>query len=337
MSSSRALVAAFCLGCAGLAVAPSAWSQPVDDNMRNAARSLAGEGKDAFDAQSYARAVDLFHRAYALVPAPTIALYEAQALVKLGRLVEAEEAYMRAVRTQLDANSSEQFRVAVADAERELSELQPRIPKIVITVTGPAAGKADVQVELDGKPLKAAVIGVGLPIDPGLHVLRAVASGGEPAEVRFRISEKEQQRLEIAPVPGPIEAAAVAPVLRPTPPPAVPKPRRTWQKPLAIAAGGVGVAGLATGIVTGLMAGSRHSTAERECPRRVCTEGSAGAQALDSFHSLRTVSTVGYVIGGVGLAAGAALLFTAPASAPEQVASVEVWVGAGHVRVLGAF
>jgi len=332
-----ALGLALSVGCFGLTHAPHAWSQPIDDNTRNTARSLAGQGKEAFDAQSYAHAVDLFHRAYALVPAPTIALYEAQSLVKLGRLVEAEEAYMRAVRTQLDAQSSEQFRVAVADAERELGELQPRIPKLVIAVTGPAAGRPDLQVELDGKPLQAAVLGVSMPIDPGQHVLRAVASGGEPAEVSFEISEKEQRRLEVSPVPGQVPRP-VTPVGRATSPPSdAPKASRPWQKPLAIAVGSVGVAGLATGIVTGLMAGSRHRAAERECPGRVCLEGTGGAEALDSFRTLRTVSTIGYVVGGVGVAAGATLLLTAPTNAPATASSVKVWVSAGRVGVLGAF
>lgn len=325
------------VGCFGLTRAPCAWSQPIDDNTRNTARSLAGQGKEAFDAQSYARAVDLFHRAYALVPAPTIALYQAQALVKLGRLVEAEEAYIRAMRTELDAHSSEQFRVAVADAERELGELQPRIPKLVIAVTGPAAGRPDLQVELDGKSLQAAVLGVSMPIDPGRHVLRAVASGGEPAEIRFDISENEQRRLEVSPVPQQV-TAPITPVGPATAPPSdAPKASRPWQKPLAIAVGSAGVAGLATGIVTGLMAGSRHRVAERECPGRVCTEGSGGAEALDSFRTLRTVSTIGYVVGGVGLAAGATLLLTAPTSAPANASSVKVWVSAGRVGVLGAF
>jgi hypothetical protein len=309
----------------------------VDDATRNTARSLAGEGKEAFDAKNYGRAVDLFHRAYALVPAPTIALYEAQALVKLGRLVEAEEAYMRAVRTPLDQHSSEQFRVAVQDAERELAELQPRLPKATIVITGPAAVSTDVQVTLDGKQLPAAMVGVGIPVDPGQHVLRAVARGGEPAEVRFQISEKEQRRLEIAPVPG--ETAVPPPVVRATTAPrdGAPKQVRAWQKPLGVAVGSVGVAGLATGIVTGLMAGSRHATVERECPGRVCTEGGAGADALESFRTLRTVSTIGYVVGGVGLAAGATLLLTAPSRPPESARSVEVWLSVGRVGVLGAF
>lgn len=337
MNRLRVLGLALSLSCAALTSAPHAWSQQVDDATRNTARSLAGEGKDAFDAKNYARAFDLFHRAYALVPAPTIALYEAQSLIKLGRLVEAEEAYMRAIRTTLDAHSSEQFRAAVQDAERELAELQPRLPKATIVITGPAAGSTDVQVTLDGKPLPPAMVGVGIPVDPGRHVLRAVASGGEPSEVSFEISEKEQRRLEIAPVPG--EVAAPPPVVRAdtAPPDVAPKPQRPWQKPLGIAVGSVGVAGLATGIVTGLMAGSRHATVERDCPGKVCTEGSAAADALESFRTLRTVSTIGYVVGGVGLAAGAALLLTAPPSSSQSARSVEVWVTAGGVSVQGAF
>jgi hypothetical protein len=326
-----------------LCVAPSVFAQePIDDSTRNAARSLASQGKDAFDAKEYARAADLLRRAYALVPAPTIALYEGQSLTRLGRMVEAEEAFMRAMRTPIDAHSPEQFRKAKRDAEQELSALRPRIPKVTIVVTGPGAGTPNLGVALDGKAVKNAVLGVEMPIDPGDHVL-TTGAGGERKEVTFSIAEAERKSVEIEAL-APTDAAA--PVAPPPPPAAPPppeppppaKPASTWQKPAALVAGGIGVAGLATGIVTGLLAGARHETAEKECPNRVCAEGSAGANALESFRSLRTISTIGYVVGGVGLAGGAALFLLAPSSQPAANASkVQVFVGAGSAGVMGAF
>jgi hypothetical protein len=324
-----------------LCVAPSALAQePIDDSTRNAARSLASQGKDAFDAKDYARAADLLRRAYALVPAPTIALYEGQSLVQLGRMVEAEEAFMRAMRTPIDAHSPEQFRKAKRDAEQELSALRPRIPKVTIVVTGPGASAPNLGVALDGKTVKNAVLGVEMPIDPGDHVL-TTGAGGERKEVTFSIAEAERKSVEIEALAPTDAAAPVAPppppAAPPPPAPAPAKPASTWQKPAAFVVGGIGVAGLAAGIVTGLMAGSRHATAEKECPNSVCTEGSAGADALESFRSLRTVSTIGYVVGGVGLAGGAALFLLAPSQPSASASNVHVFVGAGNAGVRGAF
>ena len=329
---------------AALLCAPSVFAQeqPIDDSTRNAARSLASQGKDAFDSKDYARAADLLRRAYALVPAPTIALYEGQSLTQLRRLVEAEEAFMRAMRTPIDAHSPEQFRKAKHDAEQELSALRPRIPKVTIVVTGPGAGAPNLGVALDGKAVNSAVIGVEMPIDPGDHVL-TTGAGGERQEVTFSIAEAQRKRVEIealaptdtaAPV-APPPASPAAPAPPPEPPP--PKPAASWQKPAAFVVGGIGVAGLATGTVTGLMAGSRHGTAEEECPNRVCTEGSVGAGALESFRSLRTISTIGYVVGGVGLAGGAALLLLAPSQPAASAYKVRVFIGTGGAGLRGAF
>jgi hypothetical protein len=109
--------------------------------------------------------------------------------------------------------------------------------------------------------------------------------------------------------------------------------------PAALVAGGVGVAGLATGVITGLMAGSRYSQAKRECPDHACIEGSAGWDTVQSFRTLRTVSTVGYIVGGVGLAAGTTLFLLAPArtTSARRAGSVDVWLNVSGVGVAGAF
>ena len=208
-------------------------------------------------------------------------------------------------------------------------------------MTGAGAGSPNLAVALDGKAVKNALLGVEMPIDPGDHVL-TTGAGGERREVSFSIAEKERKNVEIEAL-APTDAAA--PVAPPPPPPATPpppeapppKPVATWQKPAAFVVGGIGVAGLATGIVTGLMAASRHATADKECLDHVCIEGSTGSDALESFRTLRTVSTIGYVVGGVGLAGGAALFLLAPSQPATGATSVRIFVGARGAGLQGAF
>jgi hypothetical protein len=324
----------------------SAFGQAVDDSTRNAARSLASQGKEAFDKADYERACDLFHRAYTLVPAPTIALYEARALAKLRLLVEAEEAYMRAARTGLDAESPEPFRKAVHDAEDDLRALRARMPKVTIVTSGAGASDPQLSMTLDGRALTGALVGVELPIDPGQHTLRAVVPGGEPTALAFSVVEKQRQKVELAVAAGG-EQAAVAPKPLAVAVPVAPKKTSPeleqrpspWQSRAGLIVGGVGVVGVATGVITGLMAGSRYSTAKRECPEHACVEGGAGWDAVQSFRTLRTVSTVGYIVGGVGLAAGTTLLLTAPSqpSSAARAGSVNVWLSVGSVGVAGVF
>jgi hypothetical protein len=73
-------------------------------------------------------------------------------------------------------------------------------------------------------------------------------------------------------------------------------------------------------------------------------DGSQGAKDLDAFRSLRTVSTIGYVVGGVGIAAGVTLLLTAPESKPAAEAHAALdtprwtpYVGLGSAGVAGTF
>jgi hypothetical protein len=286
------------------------------------------QAKESFDRADYAKARDLFQRAYTLVPAPTLALYEARALGKLGRLVEAEEAYMRAVRTRTDGNSPDQFRKAVGDAEIELVDLRPRIPKLTLVATGPGSQDPGASITLDGKPFPRALLGVETPIDPGEHELSAAAPGGKRVTSKVSIAEREHKNvvLDLPAGSDPQPELAAAPRLVPQPlalplAPSTTPATSSFLRPAAFAAGGVGVVGLATGMLAGVMASSRHTDAERLCPEQVCLDGSEGADAVRSFRSLRTVSTVGYVVGIVGVAAGVTLYLTAPSQKPGHLSA----------------
>ncbi len=313
--------------------------EPVDDTTRNAARNLAEQGRDAFDQADFERSRDLFRRAYELVQAPTLALYEARSLDKLGRLVEAEEAYLRAVRAPLGPDSPEAFRKAVREAEQELLQLEPRVPKVTIVITGPAAEAPQLEVSVDRERVQSALIGVEMPVDPGQHELEARVPGGARSRVAFSVAESEHKRVELR-----VDSAvsAVRPASRPSAatslhaPPAPSPSASSWHRPTAWAAGGLGLVGVGTGVVAGMMAGSKRSEAEQQCPNRACVEGTSGAEALGSFRTLRTVSTIGYVVGVVGAAASVTLFLTAPSRAPKR-ASVGVWLGASSAGLMGAF
>ncbi len=325
---------------ARLLVSSPAAAQLSPDETRNAARDLAGQGKAAFERSDFENARDLLHRAYALVPVPSIAIFEARSLASLGRLVEAEEAYLRASRAKLDANAPDAFRNAAREADEELETLRPRIPKLKVTLSGEGAQTPELVVKIDGREVPPALRGVEMPFDPGKHQVTAQAPGGERVQVQFELVEKEREQVDVN-VPAPAQKAAnaslppviEAPTLRRDEP--APAPRSSWQRPAAFIAGGVGVAGLATGIVTGLMASSRHSAATSACPDNVCQPGGSGWDDVESFRTLRTVSAVGYVVGGVGLVGGVTLWLTAPSDASSRSAFVRVTGDALFVE--GAF
>ncbi len=328
-------------------LAVMAWAGPgmaQDDAAKNAARELAEQAAKALEQGDAATAQDLYARAYALVPAPTLSVRRARALVKLGRWVEAVEAYVRATRTPLQADSPDAYREAVQQGYDELAKLRPRVPRLTVVIEGSDPKDPSLHVELDGKVLAPALIGVASPVDPGEHQVAVQTQDGRKANARVALAEKEQKLVRLAlPAPGPGAATAPAPAPRIEPvskgePEHEPKSQASassTQRTLAYASLGVGAAGVVVGVVAGLIATSKHSSAKDACPGGNCVEGSQGASDLDAFHRFRTVSTIGYVVGAVGVGAGVTLWLTSPRS--KESARVGTYLGVAGAGVRGSF
>jgi hypothetical protein len=75
--------------------------------------------------------------------------------------------------------------------------------------------------------------------------------------------------------------------------------------------GAAGVAGLAVGVVTGLLVLSKKSVVNDHCDRdMVCDR--EGYDAARAGATLGTLSTIGFVAGGISIAMGTVLVVTAP-------------------------
>src|SRR5688572_16338300 len=81
--------------------------EPGDTVSRAAARELAREGHEHFKQGDWAKAEEVLRRAFALYPAPTIALLRARALVELGDLVGAAESYEGAANASLEPDATQ--------------------------------------------------------------------------------------------------------------------------------------------------------------------------------------------------------------------------------------
>ncbi|MBX3130790.1 MAG: hypothetical protein KF718_28990 [Polyangiaceae bacterium] len=328
ISVSSARAAASWLTAAALTLSAGRGLAQPDDATRNAARELAAQAGEAFQRKEFAVAADLYRRAHALVGAPSLSVREGRALEQLGRLVEASEAYVRTTRFRLTDDSPRAFQEAVQEANSALSALRPRIPKLTLALGGPGAKSPDLVVLLNGKPLPAALIGVPAPIDPGKHEIVVRGADGKELRRSVDLTEGQARTLTLEVASGgavtareqPSDASGSKPAVAPS------KPALVW------IAGGVGVAGLGVGIVGGVLATGRHSDATAACPNLRCAPGSAGQDDVDAFRTLRTVSTVGYVVGVVGLGTAAALWLTAP-----KERGVALAVGPASATLRGAF
>jgi hypothetical protein len=305
LSCFRVLVVA----CATGSVASVHAAEPPSNGAREEARALADQGADAYARGSFERAHELFVRAYALVPAPTIALFEARTLVRLGRFVEARAAYVRSSSSKLSGDAPESHREAVADASSELTALARRIPRYRIVVEHGAADAPSPSV--DGRSLAKGSLGSWHHADPGAHELRFYDDDGELSSVRFALREGETRTLRI-------DAGSS------------PNPART----VGFVSLGVGAAGLALGVTAGLIAVDAHGDAEKRCDGGTCAPGSPGADALERFEDYRTLSTVGYAVGAAGAVGGAVLLL---GSGGDSKPTVAIGVGPRAVRLETTF
>jgi hypothetical protein len=144
-----------------------------------------------------------------------------------------------------------------------------------------------------------------------------------------------------------MEKAPDAPVAGPGEPAPVVAKSGGSNKTLAIVALGVGGVGIVVGAVTGFLAIGKHSDLADACPGGKCT--SDKQSDIDSYKTMGTISTVGFIVGVVGLGAGAVLWFTAPkesASAgapkwatikPAKDVTMTPFVGPTSAGVTGSF
>src|SRR5262249_32045924 len=110
------------------------------------------------------------------------------------------------------------------------------------------------------------------------------------------------------------------------------QPKPDIKRPLGFAAGGLGLAGVAVGAITGIMASSKFSGAKNDpatCRDNFCNP-TTGHDAIQASRNLATVSTIGFVAGGVALAAGVTLvLVSSPGKKKEPAASAGLVPAAG--------
>jgi len=339
------LCAALCLLRVSPAVAAS-------DEEKAGARAAATQGQAAYDNKRWAESLDLFTRAESLVHSPVHLLYKARSLAQLGQLVKAREAYLSITREEATSSSPAVVK-AREDAAKEVALLEPRLANLTVRVDGPGAAEANVL--MDGVKVPIALVGVARPADPGQHTLQATSTGAaaDAQTVVLKEGASATVTLQLKPTPG------ASPGLPPgTAEPAIASP------PLATSAAvdassapqssnglrtssyvafGVGVAGVAVGTLFGLKAKSKYSDGNELCKNQdPCELSEADAARREQLgkdgDSAKTISIIGFVAGGVGLAAGTTLFILSGKKESESAhASVHPWIGLGSAGLSGRF
>lgn len=145
------------------------------------AREQFRAGVSAAREERWDEAAEAFQRSYELLPRPLTLLNLAGAYAQTGRLVESVEAYRMFLmeRTGVTARMR-------SDAEAQLADLEPRIPRARIRVLGISEGDV---VRLDEYELSTASLEQPLPVNPGDHTVTVQRGEQEPVVVPFTLDE----------------------------------------------------------------------------------------------------------------------------------------------------
>lgn len=259
------------------------------------AEALFRAGRDSMRQGDYPRACDQFRESDRLDPQPGTKLNLGGCDEKRGRLATALELFRSVVR-ELPADDK---RVKIA--QERVSALEPRIPQVTFKLAAGAPASTSVRLSTDEQA--KVTLGTAMPLDPGKHEVVVAAPGFTERRFALELAEGEQRDVEVAPGPKESESGAAVDVDSDRAEPGS-------NKTLGYVLGGVGIAGVAVGTITGIMVLGKKSTFEDECKGDPVVCSQEGADARDSGRTLGTVSTIGFVVGAVGLGAGAYFLLS---------------------------
>ncbi len=322
-----ALVAAAVLSL--LVTSPPASAQPKD--AREQARALGERGVALLNEGKYADALEALEKADALYHATTITFYMGECNKYLGHLLEARAAYEKVVGDALPPDASGPIRASHEKAKAELAGIGKRIPWIAIELVPDERASANITV--DGKVVSGDKIG-HVDVNPGAHHVQAarVSGGSASADVTLKEGENRRVRLEFATSPtGPV-----------VPPPSEPdvEPASDSAHPLrtpGVVVLGIGGAGLVVGAITGLVSISKVNAFKGMCSMGSCpAKFASDGKTANTF---ATVSDIGFIVGGVGVAAGVTLILWPGKKTADSAPTTGLALspGPGSVSLSGRF
>jgi hypothetical protein len=285
---------------AGSVTPPKSAGQGGAPDIGNAERAqeLFAEGRDAYVDQDYALALDRFRASHALVPSPNSRLFIARCLRELGQF---SAAYAQYEILERETEASEKYEKTHEAAAAERAALDERVARVAI---GLPADVEDAEVTVNGKKVDRALIDEPMVVTAGKVEVEVTAPGRKPYRWAGLISAGETRDLDVR-----------VPLKNPPPPPPPPPEEGTDLRPFAIGAAGLGAVNLALWGILGVAAANRHADLEEQCGGR-CT--ARFQDEVDAGRRETLLSSVGLVVGVIGIAGGVTLWILSDHDAPDE-------------------
>lgn len=228
-------------------------------------------------------------------------------------------------------------------AEQKSAALEKRLPMIRVVIPQSSLDLPGFELRVDGELIDKFHYKSGLiATKPGKHVVEANAplrhwseqvttDAGGAASVQVRL---ERETCGTATSPVPAASGNIARGGGDSP--------GSGRRTLGLAIGGVGIAGLASGVVFGIITLNKKSNIEELCGGNTgsckAAPGSVDPER-ESASTTAAISTASFIVGGLALIGGGLLYFTAPSGSNTGQIRVAPRVGhtGGTIGLEGSF
>jgi serine/threonine-protein kinase len=320
----RALYA--CVAVTALAVVTSfcGVARAASPEEQAAAQALFDDAKELVKSGRAAEACPKFEESQRLDPGLGTQLNLADCYERVGRTASAWTIYVEVA----PAARREGQDARAEHAEARAAALKPLLAKLTIVV--PLERRVTgMSVTRDTSLVREAQWSVAIPVDPGQHTIFVEAPGKERWQTSLDVPAQSSSTVTVpvlkdAP-PGATSGAAPGVAERPRDPHA-----GKAQRIGGVALAGAGVVGVGLGTFFGLRAMSKKDDAS--CDGNNCPD-SDSRELYEDAQSAGNVSTIGFIVGGLALAGGAVLYFTAPKPSREKGVEAGALLSPGLVGV----
>lgn len=283
-----------------------------------AAEKLFNEGRELMSQEKWDEACPLLAESQKLDPGTGTLLNLATCYEQAGRRATAWLTWLEAARSAREAGQTEREQLARERAE----ELEGTLGTLTVLV--PENAPAELNIQRNGEELPPGTWGIALPLDAQSYTLRAAAPGYQAHEESVSIIDGENTDWRVPALQAQTQSSTTQESTD-----TASSSQKTW----GYISAGTGVLGLATGGVLGLVALSKNNSSKEHCfssDPNLCNQ--TGVDLRNQAFDFATGASIAAGVGAAALIAGAVLIFTAPESTTQIVASPHPQGGSLLVR-----
>jgi hypothetical protein len=302
---------------------------------------MLSEGKRLVKQGKFEQAIRRFREAHDIVKSPDATLMIAAVHRDTGDLLTARAEYRQALEeAKAAAEVDPKYRTMVDSIRKDLDGIDGVIGKLEVKLVHAPSGTT---VTIDGEPIDTATLREAQLVMPGSITVLATAPDGSVSRKIVTVNAGQSTSVELAFV----RERASATFFTDGEGRREDEGGRTSEHDtgsgngsghtLAWVAGGVGLAGLATFGVFGVLSKSKYDELEEACASNHCPP--ERRDDIENGKRFQTIANVGLGVGIAGAVTGAALfLFTTPSNTgAKKSGSLSVRTGFRSVEIRGSF